>query len=65
MSREPLVCKICGYKQYDSQTVNAMRKKFKGYATHDIPYYCGACQDMVSDEEYYEMMKEMKCRVSK
>ena len=38
-----LCCNICGYKQYDEETL----KNHK----HDI-YICGACQDTLSDEEY-------------
>lgn len=58
-----LVCNMCGYEQDDIETIKVMKKRFKGVETHDIPYYCGACLDTVSDEEYYKMMKEMKSKV--
>jgi hypothetical protein len=55
-----LVCKKCGYKQYDDETVSAFRKKFPNTETHDIPYYCGACMDNVDTEEYEFMQEQMK-----
>jgi len=42
---EPLVCKTCGYKQYDLETIKEFRKKYPGTENHDIPYTCGACMD--------------------
>ena len=57
-----LVCKCCGYKEYDVDTVKSFKKKFygKGLSTHDIPYYCGACQDNASSEEYIRMLVQME-----
>lgn len=46
-----LVCKKCGYKQYDDETVTELKKIFPKMDEHDIPYYCGACMDE-DDEEY-------------
>ena len=40
-----LVCKICGYKQYDEETIEIVKNKYPDMEEHDIPYYCGACQD--------------------
>lgn len=54
-----LVCKLCGHKQYANETVKAFKKRFPGIAAHDIPYYCGACQDAATDEEYEQMQREM------
>lgn len=58
---ECLVCKNCGYKQYDEQTVKYFKKIFKkhGFAIHDIPYFCSACQDNATDEEYLWMEEQM------
>lgn len=53
-----LVCKKCGYEQSDNDTILASKIKFPGYAEHDIPYYCGACLDNATDEEYENMMTE-------
>lgn len=55
-----LVCKKCGYKQTESETIISFKKKFPGMSEHDIPYYCGACMDTATNEEYEEMMKETK-----
>ena len=54
-----LVCKKCGYKQSDWQTIFYMKKRFPNEAEHDIPYYCGACQDEADDEEYRHMQLQM------
>ncbi len=54
-----LVCLKCGYKQGDEETVAEFRKRFPGVEDHDIPYYCGACQDESDDEEYEDMVNEM------
>ena len=54
-----LVCKLCGYKQYDIDTVKEARKIFPGVESHDIPYYCGACLENASDEEYAWMKADM------
>jgi len=40
-----LVCKMCGYKQYDEGTIQAFRRKYPGMDVFDMPYYCGACMD--------------------
>lgn len=53
-----LVCKKCGYKQTDSETIVSAKKKFPGMEEHDIPYYCGACMDTANEEEYNNMMNE-------
>lgn len=40
-----LVCKECGYKQYDEETIKAYQNMFPNTEEHDIPYLCGACLD--------------------
>lgn len=45
-----LVCKRCGYKQYDDATAAELKKIFPNLEEHDIPYYCGACMDEDDDE---------------
>lgn len=55
-----LVCKKCGYKQNDDETILVFRKLFPNIETHDIPYYCGACMDNADDDEYELMQKQMK-----
>ena len=54
-----LVCKRCGYKQYDQECIAVFKKLYPGYEEHDIPYYCGACQDNADDEEYAQMVEGM------
>ena len=54
-----LVCKICGYKQTEQETIKEFMKKHVGMCAHDIPYYCGACLDNMTDEEYEVACKEM------
>lgn len=54
-----LICKICGYKQSDDDTVEYFKEKFPGMEEHDIPYYCGACLNNMSDEEYDAAKDEM------
>jgi len=56
-----LVCKKCGYKMSYEPTVMDFKNRFrgKGLSTHDIPYFCGACQDNASDEEYFFMEAQM------
>ena len=44
-----LVCKKCGYKQTDDETVHEMTAIFPDLEEHDIPYYCGACMDESPD----------------
>lgn len=54
-----LICKICGYRQSDEETVAVFRQRFPETEEHDIPYYCGACQDNAADAEYGRMMAAM------
>ena len=54
-----LVCKICGYKQHNEECIESFKEKFPNLEEHDIPYYCGACQDNATDEEYEKMYSEM------
>lgn len=56
---EYLVCKKCGYKQYDNETIKYYKDIHPDEDTHDIPYYCGACLDSATDEEYDNMVTEM------
>ena len=44
-----LVCKICGYKQTNQETIKEFMKKHPSIDAHDIPYYCGACLDNMTD----------------
>ena len=46
-----LVCKKCGYKQYDDETIEVMKQRFPDLEEHDIPYICGACIDNINEEE--------------
>lgn len=46
-----LICKICGYKQHDEETIRYYKKKYPGFPQHDIPYVCGACMDDGYKEE--------------
>lgn len=55
-----LVCKKCGYKQGDDETISVFKKKFPNTEMHDIPYYCGACMDNANAEEYEFMQTQMK-----
>lgn len=57
-----LICKICGYKQYDTETITVFQKRFPQEESHDIPYYCGACLDNASDTDYEQMIEEMEER---
>ena len=54
-----LICKKCGYKLEDNETIKYIKRKFPHTEEHDIPYYCGACLDNASDEEYETMMSTM------
>ena len=45
-----LVCKRCGYKQYDVYTVLCYKTKHPGIPAHDIPYVCGACMEQEDSE---------------
>jgi uncharacterized Zn finger protein len=65
MKGEYLMCEVCGYREYDHEIVRSMKRKFKGVKTDNIPYFCDACLDVVSEEEYYDLMKAMKRRVKK
>ena len=58
-----LVCKKCGYKQHDEKTIEEMKCRFPELEDHDIPYYCGACMDAATDDEYISMDQEM-CRLN-
>lgn len=55
-----LICKNCGYKQLDEDTIKEMKQRFPGIPEHDIPYYCGACQDTADEETYDDMVYEME-----
>lgn len=52
-----LVCKICGYKQYDEATIRVYKGKFPAEEEHDIPYVCGACQN--AEEEIKEDIEKV------
>lgn len=54
-----LVCKRCGHKQSDEDTINTLRSRFPSMETHDIPYYCGACMGCANDDERAEMEQKM------
>ena len=54
-----LVCKKWGYKQHDDATIAVMKSRFSELEEHDIPYFCGACMDKATDEEYEEYLAEM------
>lgn len=56
-----LVCKQCGYKQRDKDTIRAYRKRFPTEEEHDIPYLCGACQDKESEikENIEKVLRQM------
>lgn len=54
-----LVCKKCGYKQTDEETVHEFTKSFPEFEEHDIPYYCGACMDGVDEQEFIHMEQKM------
>lgn len=55
-----LVCKKCGYKQHDEETIKYYSDIHLDNDIHDIPYYCGACLDNADEEEYEEMITEME-----
>lgn len=54
-----LVCKICGYKQNDTETLSTLLVRFPGLEEHDIPCYCGACMDKANEQERVNMEQEM------
>lgn len=59
--REHLICNGCLYMQYDLTTIISMRRIFPDKKIiQEIPYYCGACQDAASDEEYERMQTAMR-----
>jgi hypothetical protein len=45
-----LVCKKCGYKQYDEETIKAYKEVSPTMEEHDIPYICGACGEQHLEE---------------
>ena len=53
-----LICKKCGYKQNDVDCIESFKHRFPHLDEHDIPYYCGSCQDNATNEEYDKMMRE-------
>lgn len=55
-----LICKVCGYKQTDEETLKVFKQRFPDMEEHDIPYYCGACLDNATDEEYEQMLDDMQ-----
>lgn len=59
--REHLICNGCLYMQHDLTTIISMRRIFPDKKLiQEIPYYCGACQDAASDEEYERMQTAMR-----
>ena len=58
-----LICKTCGFKQYDTSTIEVYRSEHPGVEEHDIPYCCGACQDNSNDgteqQEYIVTITEV------
>lgn len=44
-----LVCKKCGYKQYDEEIIRNYKGKFPTEKEYDIPYVCGACMNNEED----------------
>ena len=54
-----LICKKCGFHQEDEMTIKYMKRKWPHTEEHDIYYFCGACLDNATDEEYENMMKLM------
>lgn len=55
-----LICKKCGYKQSDEETIAVFKERFLGQEEWDIPYYCGACLDNADDDEFEKMELEME-----
>ena len=54
-----LISKKCGCHQEDEMTIKFMKRKWPHTEEHDIYYFCGACLDNATDEEYENMMKLM------
>ena len=49
---EPLICKECGSKQYDKETIAYYRRKYAVIArVSDIPYVCKECLDKESEND--------------
>jgi len=48
--------------QRDLTTIISLRRRFPELKLiSEIPYYCGACQDTATDEEFDEMQAKMRC----
>lgn len=58
-----LICKLCGYKQYDDETIKFFKNLHPAKEEHDIPYYCGACLKNASLKEYKVMEKAMRGKI--
>lgn len=54
-----VICKKCGYRQEDPETIKFLKKRWPHTEEHDIYYFCGACLDEATDEEYDNMIKLM------
>lgn len=56
-----LICKKCGYKQYNEETIRKYKKKFPTEEEHDIPYVCGACHNIeeVIKEDIEKVLRQM------
>lgn len=54
-----LVCKVCGYKQYDNETIQEFKKIYPDMEEHDIPYICGACMDSDLEEKIKEDIEKV------
>lgn len=54
-----LICKKCGYHQEDTETIKFLKRRWPHTEDHDIYYFCGACLDNATDEEYENMIKLM------
>lgn len=62
ITRESLLCNKCLYMQRDLTTIISLRRRFPELKLiSEIPYYCGACQDTATDEEFDEMQAKMRC----
>ena len=54
-----VICKKCGYHQEDPENIKFLKKRWPHTEEHDIYYFCGACLDEATDEEYDNMIKLM------
>ena len=55
-----LTCKICGYKlRNDYNTDFAFKSLFPKLTLCDMPYYCGACQDNMSNKQLRQAQDQM------